>query len=187
MENRESILEKEIEALYRAHYRSLCLVALSYIPDAAQGQDLVQDFFINYWERRHQGIEPPDHFAAYARRAVRNLCIDFIRRQEVAKRRQPPAGSENMEPDPFVAPMESVEEEDAYQKRLEQIFALIDQLPAGQRAILRLHALEKLSYAQIAQRQGVSINTVRTQLTRAYKSLRHSTSGMWVLYLLKYL
>lgn len=80
----ESILEQEVELLYREHYRSLCLTALQYVREIDSAQDIVQDFFINYWERRHQGIEAPDNFIAYARRAVRNLCVDFSGRYDGA-------------------------------------------------------------------------------------------------------
>lgn len=185
MEQKESVLEKEIESLYRTYYQQLCLTAMRYVPAVDEARDIVQDFFINYWERRFQGIDAPDHFAAYARRAVRNLSIDFIRRQEAADRRQAAFGTveDAVETEPFV----EREESEAYQQRLSRIFELIDQLPPGQRAILRMHALDKLSYEQIATRQGVSINTVRTQLTRAYKSLRKSSSGILILSLLRYL
>jgi len=146
-------------------------------------QDIVQDFFINYWERRHQGIDAPDNFPAYARRAVRNLSIDALRRMQVVERKQALLEPNEAEDERFG----EREETEAYQKRLQQIFELIDQLPAGQRAILKMHALEKLSYKQIAERQGISVNTVRTQLTRAYRSLRQSTSGLLIFSLLKYL
>lgn len=184
MEKKEPILEKEIEMLYRTHYHSLCLIAWSYVRDASQTQDIVQDFFINYWERRFQGVDAPDNFLAYARRAVRNLSVDFVRRQEVAGRRQE---SVLVLEEDATEPFEEEEEREAYQRRLQRIFELIDQLPPGQREILKLHALDKLSYQQIADRQGVSINTVRTQLTRAYKVLRQSASGLLILSFLRYL
>lgn len=156
---------------------------MDYVPAVEIAQDIVQDFFLNYWERRHQGVEAPDNFGGYARRAVRNLSIDHVRRQQVNERRQSGLSFEE-------EALESYGESgdaDHYHQRLQRIFELIDQLPPGQRAILKMHALEKLSYAQIAERQGVSVNTVRTQLTRAYRTLRQSASGLLIFSLLKYL
>lgn len=176
-------LEEEIKKLYWAHYRELCLQAISIIADVETAHDMVQEFFINYWERRGQGIDAPDNFIGYARRAVRNICIDHIRRKEVEERRQ----QQLPEIEKYVNPYVEEEEAQRYYTRLKRVFELIDALPKGQRAILKLHALEKLTYAQIAKKQGVSINTVRTQLTRAYTKMRKSSSGLVLLSLLKYI
>lgn len=175
--------EQEIASLYQEHYRQLCVVALNYVQDVGQAQDIVQDFFINYWERRAQGIERPDNFRGYAMRAVRNISIDRLRKQSVEDRRmvQWNIGEDTLNNS------EDPDQLDAYHKRLQRIFELIEQLPQGQRTILKLHALDKMSYAQIAERQNISINTVRTQLTRAYSSLRKSVTGLLLLSLLRYL
>lgn len=183
MDTKRWVDEQEIASLYQAHYQHLCLVSLNYLHDVELARDIVQNFFVNYWERLSQGIEAPDNFGGYASRAVRNLSIDFLRRQQVQDKRKTTSPlSED-----YTDPEAEREEQEHYYIRLERIFALIEQLPEGQQKILKLHALQKMSYAQIAQQQGVSVNTVRTQLTRAYSSLRKSASGLILLALFKYM
>jgi RNA polymerase sigma factor (sigma-70 family) len=50
--------------------------------------------------------------------------------------------------------------------------AAVDQLPARQREILRLHVEEGLTYKQIAQLRGLTYRIVLRDLTRAYTTLR---------------
>jgi len=175
--------EYEIAALFKQHYHAFCIHALRVVHDVDIAKDLVQDFFINYWERRKQGVEAPEQFKSYGMRAIRNLSIDYSRRLQVEEKRTEDMPDQNL----HYNPVYDQEEESAYYERLQRIFELMDQLPQGQRNILKLHALDKMSYAQIAAHQNVSINTVRTQLTRAYSSLRRSATGLLLLALLKYI
>ncbi|MCJ0741192.1 sigma-70 family RNA polymerase sigma factor [Pedobacter sp. CYS-01] len=155
---------------------------MNYVHDKDIAEDLVQEFFIKYWEQ-HADRPDPDNFKSYAARATKNISIDFIRKRTVQQKR------EDWLPDLPEAfdPQKDQDDLDQRHARLVRIFELIDDLPQGQKQILKLHALEKLTYAQIAERQGISINTVRTQLTRAYRSLRKSATGLILLSLLKHL
>lgn len=183
MKDANLVHEEEIQELYWAHYRDLCLLAISKTQSLEVAQDIVQEFFINYWERRSQGVSAPDNFMGYARRAIRNLSVDYLRRNAVIEKRQ----SEIPVLEAIIDPYDEENESELYYIRLKRIFELIEELPEGQGAILKLHALDKLTYAQIAEKQDVSINTVRTQLTRAYTKLRKSASGLMLLALLEYL
>ncbi|MEM7341143.1 MAG: sigma-70 family RNA polymerase sigma factor [Actinomycetota bacterium] len=51
------------------------------------------------------------------------------------------------------------------------IEAVIDQLPESFRQTVRLRDVEQLSYRQIAEREGVSINTVKSRLSRGREML----------------
>lgn len=55
------------------------------------------------------------------------------------------------------------------------IVRALDRLPEEQRTTLLLRTLEDLSYAEIAQAQGVPIGTVMSRLARARESLRQMT------------
>jgi RNA polymerase sigma-70 factor (ECF subfamily) len=56
-------------------------------------------------------------------------------------------------------------------ERLVKAFA---ELPPQHRQILLLSHVEELSYAQIAERLGIELNTVRSRLHRAHKALRQA-------------
>ena len=69
-----------IDPLFRLYYRPLCVYALHYLKDKDLIEDLVQEAFTAYWmkETADGGIDSP---RAYLYTAVRNRCIDAIRRR----------------------------------------------------------------------------------------------------------
>ncbi|UKJ08551.1 RNA polymerase sigma-70 factor [Solitalea lacus] len=167
----EQMLEANItithfEEFFHKHYKFLCLVSAQIVGDLDVSKDLVQEFYIDFWRRRDT-IQLSSTFQAYAVRAVKNLAVSYIRKQESleAKRNfletidcfDPQADTENL------FNKESLDT---------KINASIDKLPKECRNIFLLHNLEGLSYAQIAERNNISINTVKTQMKRAYAFLR---------------
>lgn len=54
-------------------------------------------------------------------------------------------------------------------KRLQE---LIDRLPESRRKIFISYVIYGQSYSEIAENNGVSVNTVKTQMKRAYRFLR---------------
>ena len=67
--------------MFRQHYRFLCLVAFRIVRDQDAAEDIVQDFFLNLWQRRTE-IPAIQSFQGYATRAVKNLSISFLRKQQ---------------------------------------------------------------------------------------------------------
>jgi len=57
-----------------------------------------------------------------------------------------------------------------------RIEALLGQLPESRRRIFISAIINGQSYAEIAEAQGISINTVKTQMKRAYAFLRSKAS-----------
>ena len=74
----------EIEPIFRAWYRPLCLYALHYLgnPDAAE--DVVQEVFISLWKLDG----PIDNAKAWLHTAVRNASVDQVRRHRDAARQR---------------------------------------------------------------------------------------------------
>ncbi len=58
------------------------------------------------------------------------------------------------------------------EKRFEQLAAYIEALPPAQQRIVKLHAYDDLSMAEIAQQEGVKEGAIRTRASRAYAALR---------------
>ena len=57
-----------------------------------------------------------------------------------------------------------------------RIEALLGQLPESRRRIFISAIINGQSYAEIAEAQGISINTLKTQMKRAYAFLRSKAS-----------
>lgn len=169
----------QFEILFRTNHQFLCMVAMGYVHDQFIAEDMVQDFFADFWQRR-SAIRLTSSFEAYARRAVKYKCIDFLRKNAVA------AKSNAIQPFPEEAE-ELTDEPDPHElqhQRYLKIIKLIESLPESRRKIFIMHTVEKLSYAKIAEKQNISINTVKTQLSRAYTALRNKTYLLFLGFLL---
>ena len=169
----------EFEAMFRRNHQFLCAVAMQYVHDQFAAEDMVQDFFIDFWQRRHT-IQLTTSFEAYARRAVKYKCIDFLRKNAVAEKRN----SMFSMLEETQVPTEEPDQEEIKHQRYIRIVELIQKLPENRKNIFIMHAVEKLSYAEIAKKQNISINTVKTQLSRAYAALRNKTIIAFIGFLL---
>ena len=66
--------KKDIELLFRQHYRPLCLFALHLINDVASAEDIVMDCYLKLWTKwKEEEIKNPK---SYLYIAVRNACYD---------------------------------------------------------------------------------------------------------------
>jgi len=158
----------EFETMFRRNHQFLCAVALQYVHDQFTAEDVVQDFFIDFWQRRHT-IQLTTGFEAYARRAVKYKCIDFLRKSAVTEKRNSILAALEEEQEDNDEP----EYNEIRHQRYIKIVELIQKLPENRQNIFIMHAVDKMSYAEIARRRNISINTVKTQLSRAYSALRN--------------
>ncbi|SIT14708.1 RNA polymerase sigma-70 factor, ECF subfamily [Zobellia uliginosa] len=151
----------EMELLFKEYFPLLCLVSFGIVKDKDAAKDVVQDFFISYWQRR-ESVSITVSFRAYAIRAVKNLSLKSLEKAKKQKLILADFQIENYEDPKFG---ETVNEKG-------NVLALLDQLPESRRQIFISAILNGQSYAEIAKNQGISINTVKTQMKRAYAFLR---------------
>lgn len=167
-ESREDIFR----TIYDAYQRPVFAFAYYLTKSRDMAEDVVQEVFTLLWEKR--GLLNPDTFLlTYLKKMTRNRVIDIFRKAAVNKKFSEKiytamvtqANAESYSPD------QTLEKEMAviYQEAL-------NQLPPQQRLVFSLRRDEKLSYNQIANRLGLSPNTVRNHLTMATRSLhRYAT------------
>lgn len=154
-----------LEALFRTHYQLLCQTAYYVIGDEDAARDIVQEFFYYCWNKR-KDLSINQDFKNYATRAIKNACINYIKkaRRNVAGDEliwdNLPEGEKEEQPGP--------EEE----KRNKALWEAIDRLPEQRRKIFLLSNKDGLTYAQIAEKLDISVNTVKTQIRLAYQYLR---------------
>lgn len=154
------------EQLFRDHYQPLCLFAYSYLKDMDAAKDIVQDFFFRYWAKRDT-LPEPDSFGKYAFRAIRNAVINY--QESLATRNR---HNERSTPADIYDP----HQEEAQLQQDDQLKAAlllaIQRLPEQRRKIFLLSNGEGYKYREIAEMLNISLNTVKTQLRKAYDTLR---------------
>jgi RNA polymerase sigma-70 factor (family 1) len=153
------------ETLFRSNYSKLCHFALQFLGDEDTVKDIVQDVFINYWNKRENLTIEEDSISAFLYSAVKNACLNKLRRLKLEQ-----GYLNQQESDP-------VEEAVVLNLMIKsevmvEINKIITSLPEGCQRIFKMGYLEGLKNPQIAAQLGISINTVKTQKKRGLQLLK---------------
>jgi RNA polymerase sigma-19 factor, ECF subfamily len=148
-------------ALYRAYWERLYTFAFRYLHSKEDAEEIVQEVFFRIWRGRAHWV-PAGAVRNYLYLAVRNAARDRLERSAVARRWR--VGQRAPAPEA----QSSLEEADL----LAAVERALAELPSKRAAVCRLRLINELSYAQIAERLGISEKTVETQLARGLKFLR---------------
>lgn len=169
MRNLENRLIKNLKAGHEASFEKIFYLysdklfvwAYKITGDSSASADIVQDFFVRCWEKRE--ILPHNlSFKAYAYKSIYNASLNHIRNN---KR--------------FVYGYEitiDLIDDDVPDEDLEELKRLllkaIDELPNRCKKIFVMTTLEKKKYVEVADLLGISVNTVKVQVSKAYRILK---------------
>jgi RNA polymerase sigma-70 factor (ECF subfamily) len=152
------------EALVRRHLRAAYAVALARTGSPHDAEDVCQDAFIAALERLAT-LRDPDRFAPWLLEIVRNRALNLIRARRV--RSEEPiedAVERGGGPDPGREAERSTLRED--------LLGALATLDETRREVTLLHDVEGWPHAEIAERLGMPVGTVRYHLHEARKVLR---------------
>ncbi|MGS2741078.1 sigma-70 family RNA polymerase sigma factor [Sinomicrobium sp. M5D2P17] len=172
MKAKSDINAVEVEQLFKENYDLLCLVSFGILKDKDAARDIVQDFFVFYWQKKDT-ISINVSFQAYAARAVKNLSLISLKKQ---KKEYLFLQNLNTEEEEVKDPRDKP---GSYNKVLE----VLNQLPRSRREIFISSVMYGLTYTEIAESYNISVNTVKTQIKRAYAFLRSRVNKEDLLYL----
>ncbi|SHF55534.1 RNA polymerase sigma-70 factor, ECF subfamily [Mariniphaga anaerophila] len=154
---------KQFADFFRENYHTACLVALRYMSDVDEAEDMVQDIFAALWEKR-KTIQVKTNHKNYLFTAVRNHAINTVQR---SKEKTISLSALFVDVSEEENPNHFKDEELAA-----EISKAINELPKGCRAVFTLAYLENMTYQQIADKLNLSKNTIKTQMGVAYRQLR---------------
>lgn len=165
----------EIERLFKEHYRDLCVMAQYYLNDFDEAQDVVQGIFFKLIQQDNKAtlLNPK----SYLKVAVRN---ESLKRIKTNKSRQSIGELDYLV---YQNGLTNNEEALAIQKKI-KLYEQINLLPNQCKKIFLLCALDGLKYQETADILNISVNTVKTQMKKAFKILRSSLKDINVLFIL---
>jgi len=143
--------------------------------DPMAAEDVLQDLWL-----RLQSVDsgPVANSRAYLYRAAQNIALDFVRaRQRGAARDRQWAsvhGAPGQEP---VDPSPNAEADLLAREEAEILASAIAALPEAAGRAFRLHKLEGLSHAEVAERLGISRSGVEKHIAVAMAHLRRAMKG----------
>lgn len=152
-----------MEELFRFNYRPLCMYALHYLHDTDLVEDVVQECFTSLWEKMESGLTV-DNRRAYLYMAVRNRCLDHLRRKGIPTESLRPCDTYGIIDD------DDAEERSVIEARL---WTAIDSLPEKCRQVFLMSKRDGMKYEDIARQLDISVNTVRNQVSKALHILKN--------------
>jgi len=160
-----SLIDGSQEALtevWNRYYTRFHMHANSLLKDPHEAEDVVQEVFMKLCKRQ-KALPLNVNMDAYLYKMVDYACIDHFRR----KKKKP---VEYREEDKL--PVKAIEHDPLVSK--EEVRTINDEianLHPAERKVLELR-IGDLSYKEIAEKTGTSINTIGNQLVRAKETLR---------------
>jgi RNA polymerase sigma-70 factor (ECF subfamily) len=136
-------------------------LAKSILRNTDAAQDAVQDLIMKLWEKKN-ALDGVENMSAFTMRAMRNLCLDTIRKNK--DETDLPAELEYIE----LSPHQQTEQKDMASR----IKLMIDNLPELQRTIIRMRDVEGLELNEIAYITTLTENAVSVNLSRARQKIR---------------
>ena len=156
------------EKLFRDNYTRLYFYALNFINDQACAEDIVEDTFSYLWEN-YEDIVNDNSPVPLLYSLIHNRCIDHLRHLEVRNKYETT----------LLQSPESWEEEDdgntMHQERVDKIMMAVEELPPQTRKVFEGCFLQGKKYKEVGEELNISINTVKTHISRALAYIRGKT------------
>ncbi|NWJ52186.1 MAG: RNA polymerase sigma-70 factor [Bacteroidetes bacterium] len=161
------------EMLFKENYRNLCYYAEDIVREKAAAEEMVSDFFLKFWEER-ENIEIRISLTAYMYTCVRNNCLKYLEHLKVLQKYKAYA-TYSIQNSDLLFPTSAFPINRLISKEIvSDIESAIELLPEQCRIIFNKSRFEELTYEEISKELNISINTVRTQMSRALVKLRES-------------
>ncbi len=170
-------LDKQLfEQLFRDYFTRLCNFAQSYINDLDTAREIVQEVYINLWQKK-ESIDTDKSIKSYLYASVKNRCLNYIRDNKKFR---------SYVLDVEIADFEVTFESDAFTESELQtkINNALGKLPEKCRQVFQLSRFEELKYKEIAAKLNISVKTVEAQMSKALKILREELKDYIIVVLL---
>lgn len=162
--------------IYNRYWEELFRLAFNILNDKDTSEDILQEIFINIWQRRHQVTI--SNLWGYLFRAVKLKVLEHLRNGRIRQNHLSRISTIT-----FV----NHTEDRIRLKEVEQAFdRSVAKLPGRCKEVFQLSRFEHLSNKQIANRLKISVKTVEGHLTVALKRL-HKDLSEFVSILLLYI
>lgn len=150
------------QSLYEKYSAKMLGVCCRYLKDRDEAEDIMIASLMKVFEKLDQ-FKGEGSFEGWIRRLVINECLTYLRKNKSM----------------FMAvDVEKAEREPDYQAlsdklEVNDLLSLVETLPIGYKTVFNLYAIEGYSHKEIAANLKISVNTSKSQLSRARVLLQH--------------
>jgi RNA polymerase sigma-70 factor (family 1) len=167
--------EEVFRDLYMQYYAVLVNFASAILYDNEEAKDSVQEVFYYLWD--HAGtIKINTSIKHYLFTAVRNNALNKIKHLRIRDARQ----EQIREAFLFAGDLDPEFSEEL----INDLFKTIEEMPPQMKKIILMRVMNNCSYTKISTDLGISVNTVKTHLKRAFALLRTKHLAAFIVFLL---
>ena len=156
------------DKVYELYSHKLFSFVFKISKNEADTDDIVQEVFVRIWESRDK-LEDYKLLNSYIFTIAYNNSIDLIR-----KRINNNKYLEHLKYSAVINATPNLISEIEFNELNTQVQKLIANLPERQKQVYLLHKEEGLTYSEIAEKLGISKNTVENHIVKALKYLRQN-------------
>lgn len=153
------------DVIYRDYSSAMFAICLRYTKNTDKAADILQEAFIKIYNKRDL-FNPKYELGGWIKRIVINEAINLYRQEKKF---------EFVEEDNYFETEDDEElyVEDAGGLDLKKVlYEILEELPDGYRTVFSMYVLDNLKHQEIADFLGISVNTSKTQLSKARKMIR---------------
>ena len=153
--------KEALELLFKKYYKLLIVSAFYILKDEMEAEDMVQAFFVDFWERQlFNNIN--SSLKAYLTTAIRNRCLKEIEKEAMRQKRLAD----------YQYTISEVEEEQELTGREINVEEILADLSVQRFQAVTLVHYQNKKYKEAAYEMGISINSLKTHLKLAIKTMR---------------
>ncbi|PZO36255.1 MAG: RNA polymerase subunit sigma [Shackletoniella antarctica] len=156
-----------LATLYDRYSSMVYTLALKMLANPAEAEDLTQEVFVNFWQRRQYN---PDRgsigsfLATYTRSRAIDRLRSSSRRATILQRFKRIGEASSFSASPV--------DHATLQERSQHLRTALDQIPPAEREVLEIAYFQGLSQAEIAAQTGIPLGTVKSRCRQGLLRLR---------------
>lgn len=151
--------------LFDTYYGTMLLFANRILSDAEVAEDIVQECLLDFWANK-RFLSLTGGLDKYIFQAVKHASLNELRNRNRRLKHHEEIRKENTS----VVSGELQEEAG----ELEILYTAISRLPEERQKIFKMICVNGMKYREVADSLNISVNTVKTQMTRSLKFLRET-------------
>ncbi len=168
-----TVPEKAFRQLFDTYYMPLCVYTVQLTDSFDMAEDVVQEVLAYFWEKKYYN-RVTGSLRGYLFYAVRNAALLALKKNNLVS-------MEELSGMKIDIPDEYPDREELYERE-RQLMADLEKLPRQEVLAVKTVILESKKYKEAAEELQISVNTLKTHLSRALGKLRKNHNLMIFFY-----
>jgi RNA polymerase sigma-70 factor (ECF subfamily) len=167
------IRDTAFETFIKAYQNMVFSTAVRLLGNPVDAKDIAQEVFLKAHARFNQLADNPSA-GGWLKKVTTNLCLNHLTRYRARWRffSEMVAEDSHLSYEESLAAENRFQQEEELQHRRHYLEKALLRLPSNQRVPLVLYHFEEMPYEAIAQKLGVSLSKIKTDIHRGRKSLK---------------